>query len=410
MTRHVTRRTLLRGGGVALAGSALSAAALSARADETMPDEEPVAGPGAKGEPGSPALHGTLTEPFHGEHQSGVATAQQAHAVFLGLDLADGVDRTDVRRLMRLLSDDAARMTQGRPPLAATTDEIPTTPGRLTVTFGFGPGLFDAIGRPEDCPEFVREMPAFSTDRLEEAWGQTDLLVQVCSEDPVTVTYAHRRLARDAAAYTSVRWVQRGFTVGRGTEPEGTTPRNLMGMRDGSGNESDPDQVATVVWNDGSTHPWLAGGSQMVVRRMPIDMAAWDDVSDEMKEIAFGRRIGSGAPLNGEKESDVLDRFATDDQGFLMVEPNSHGALSQARSGPERMIRRSYNYVADTGEEGLVFVSFQADLGTAFVPVQTRLAESDALNAWTFTQGSAAYAIPPGASEGSYIGSGLLEG
>jgi deferrochelatase/peroxidase EfeB len=46
---------------------------------------------------------------FHGPHQPGITTLPaQAHAVFLGLDLRPGSGLVDVRRLMRLLSDDAA--------------------------------------------------------------------------------------------------------------------------------------------------------------------------------------------------------------------------------------------------------------------------------------------------------------
>ncbi|MFC7640419.1 hypothetical protein ACFQX6_04850 [Streptosporangium lutulentum] len=54
-------------------------------------------------------------EPFHGLHQAGVATPPQAHAVFVGLDLLPGTDRDAVVRMMQLLTDDARRLTGGRP-------------------------------------------------------------------------------------------------------------------------------------------------------------------------------------------------------------------------------------------------------------------------------------------------------
>ena len=46
--------------------------------------------------------------------------------------------------MLRLLTDDARRLTQGRPALADTEPELADCPARLTVTFGFGPGLFAA--------------------------------------------------------------------------------------------------------------------------------------------------------------------------------------------------------------------------------------------------------------------------
>lgn len=423
-TRAGLSRRALLGGGAVLAGTALGggvvghavgsgAARPGGVADGSgMPGTEAVAGPGAAGRSGTAALHGTATEPFWGEHQAGIATPHHAHGVFLGLDLKKGVDRERVVTLMRLLTDDAARLTSGRAPLGAVEGDLAALPARLTVTFGFGAGFFDAIGAPQACPPFVREMPAFETDDLDPRWGPTDLFVQVCSEDPLTVTYAQRRLVRDAADFATPVWAQRGFLPARGTEADGTTPRNLMGMRDGSANESDPAQVDSVLWNDGAEFAWLTGGTQVVLRRMRIDMATWDDLSIEAKEIGFGRRVGDGSPLTGTKESDVLDRTATDSDGFPVVAPNAHAARAQARSAGERMIRRPLNYAIETPaglEEGLLFCAYHADLGTAFVPVQRRLAEADALNAWATHIGSASYAVPPGAREGSYIGATLLE-
>lgn len=419
--RGMSRRALL-GSGAVLAGTALGGGVVGHAAarqgtpggstNGAMPQTDALAGPGAAGRPGTPALHGTATEPFWGEHQAGIATPHQAHGVFLGLDLRAGDDRARVAAMMRMLTDDAARLTAGRPPLGAMEGDLAALPARLTVTFGFGAGFFDAIGRPEACPPMVRRLPAFRTDRLEQRWGPTDLVIQICSEDPLSLTYAHRRLARDAADFTTTRWVQRGFLPSRGTEPDGTTPRNLMGMKDGTANESDPAQVAEVLWNDGRQFPWLRGGSQMVLRRIRIDMATWDDLEVAAKEMAFGRRIDTGAPLNGQKESDVVDRTALDDQGFSVIQENAHAARAQARSAAERMIRRPFNYTVESEsglEEGLLFCAYQADLATAFVPVQKRLAEADALNTWTTHIGSATYAVPPGAREGSYIGAGLLE-
>ncbi|WP_168583646.1 Dyp-type peroxidase [Gephyromycinifex aptenodytis] len=420
--KRLSRRALL-GGGAVLAGTALGGAAAGHAAaaagiavppgSAVMPTGSGAAGPGAGGRTGTPVLHGTATEPFWGAHQSGIATPHQAHGLFLGLDLVQGAGKDEVRSLMQVLTDDAARLTQGQAPLGALEGDLAATPARLTITFGFGAGLFDAIGKPDLCPPGVRSLPAFSTDELDPAWGPTDLLIQVCSEDPMTLTYAHRRLLRDAAQFVTVRWAQRGFLPARGTEPDGTTPRNLMGMRDGSANESDPAQVAQVLWSDGAQQPWLKDGTQLVLRRIRIDMSTWDDVEDEGKEIAFGRRVSDGSPLTGEKESDVVDRTAMDDMGFPVIAPNAHAARAQARTAQERMIRRPYNYVSETAptgevEEGLLFAAYQADIMTAFVPVQERLAQADALNIWITHVGSASYAIPPGADQGSFIGAGLL--
>lgn len=404
----LSRRALL-GGGALLGGTALGGAVAGHAAAANG------VGPGALGSPAMErvGLHGTLTEPFFGEHQAGILTPQQAFGVFIGLDLAKATDKARAAKMLQVLTDDSARMTRGDVPLGGLENDTAALPARLTVTMGFGPGFFDRIGRSAACPAIVREFPTFERDKLDKTWGQTDLVLQICSEDPVTLSYAQRRLARDAAPFATVRWAQRGFLNARGTEADGTTARNLMGMRDGTANERDPAQRADVVWSRDDQYPLQKGGSELVIRRIRIDMPRWDDLETSGKELAFGRRISDGSPLTGTAETDTVDRAAQDAQGFPVIAPNAHAALAQARVAQERMIRRPYNYddgprPDGTVDEGLIFAAYQADLETAFVPVQRRLAKTDALNTWITHVGSAVYAVPPGAREGSFVGAPLF--
>ncbi|MDO5711573.1 MAG: Dyp-type peroxidase, partial [Micrococcales bacterium] len=344
-----------------------------------------VAGPGVAGPIGRQNAYGPEQVPFYGRHQGGILTPQQAHGSFIGLDLPPGATRTQVLHLLRMLSDDAARLCSGRQPLGALEAVPAQTPARLSVTFGFGPGLCAAAKRPDRCPAAVRSLPAFTTDRLQERWGQTHLLLQVCSDDPTSLAYARRRLIRDAATIASVRWVQTGFVTARGSDAVGASPRNLLGLRDGSANERDLEQRAQVAWSSGPG-PWR-GGSQVVLRRVRLDLDRWDDIDTMTKEAAFGRRL-DGSPLSspaGTSEFTPVDRQARDADGFDIVLPSAHAARAQARVGAERMLRRGYSY--DDGRDergqddaGLLFVAYQGDLATAFVPVQRRLAASDALN------------------------------
>ncbi|MEG2578086.1 MAG: peroxidase, partial [Glutamicibacter sp.] len=63
---------------------------------------------------GSEPLHGQAVIPFYGSHQAGITTEPQAHASYVALNLRDGLDHESLQRLLRLLSDDAARLTQGQ--------------------------------------------------------------------------------------------------------------------------------------------------------------------------------------------------------------------------------------------------------------------------------------------------------
>jgi dye decolorizing peroxidase len=395
------RRALLLGGAAAAVGGG-TAAVLADR--DGGPEARPLAAPAA----------GAETVPFHGSHQPGIDTLPaQAHAVFLGLDLRPGSGLTDVQRLMRLLSDDAARLMAGRAPLAAEDPELPALPSRLTVTFGFGPGLFDVIGRSADCPAVVRELPAFPTDLLDPRWSGGDLLLQICSDDPVPLSYALRRLVRDARSFASVRWTQRGFNPARGSEQAGTTPRNLFGQRDGTANAAagSPELAETVWVRDGP--PWLVGGSMLVLRRIRMDLDTWDDFGRDGKEMAVARRLDTGAPVTGGTEFDEVDPQAVDGRGIPIVAGSAHVVLAKDRTPAERMLRRGYSY--DDGpapdgspDAGQLFAAYQADAASAFVPVQARLAESDVMNLWVTHVGSAAFVVPPGCAEGEFVGQGLL--
>lgn len=413
-----------------LGGSAALAAGVGGL---TLASDLPRRGAATPDRAAAPAPAVAAPIPFYGDHQAGITTRQQAHAAYLGLDLRRGTTARDVAALLAMLTDDAARLCAGQPPLGALEAESAAETTGLTVTFGLGPGLFAAAGVPQRCPRAVRALPRFARDELEQRWGQTDLVLCVAADDPTGLAYAQRRLLRDAAHACTTRWVQRGFvtpppsprgpgsassagSTGSTESPGGTaaSPRNLLGMRDGSANERDPAQLADVVWSTGPGA--MAGGTQLVLRRIRLDLDRWDDLDTAAKELSFGRRVGDGSPLSappGTSEFTAVDRSATDAHGFTVVPPAAHAARAQARSSTERMLRRSYNYddgPRDDGtpDAGLLFVAYQRDIAAAFVPVQQRLAQTDALNAWSTHVGSAVYAVPPGIRPGDWVGRQLL--
>lgn len=392
-----TRRQLLIGGAVAGLGAA---AAVGADLVLNRADAADVA-------PSTP-MNGEQTVPFHGAHQAGIDTAAQAHGVFLGLDLHDGVDREALVRLMRILTDDAARLTQGRPALADSEPELSASPARLTVTFGFGPGF---VARASGiAPAWLAPLPAFGVDRLQPELSDGDLLIQVAGDDPLTVAHAVRMLLRDARGFAALRWTQRGFRRAYGTERPGTTMRNLFGQVDGTANpEPGTKDFDRVVWCDDG---WLAGGTGVVIRRIRMDLDKWDRLDRGGRESSVGRTLGNGAPLTGSEEFDEPDFEATTSIGFPVIPAFAHIRRARGEDG-ERIFRRAYNYdehPAGSGvsESGLIFVAFQADVERQFTPMQRRLDQLDLLNEWTVPIGSAVFAVPPGCAEGGYIGETLL--
>jgi len=400
--RGLSRRRLLLGGAVAGLGAA---AAIGAGA---VLNRE---GGSAEDTRSFPALNGTESVPFFGDHQAGLEVIPQAHATFIALDLHPGTDRDAVRRMMTILTDDAARLTQGQGALADTEPELGTVPARLTVTFGFGPELVARVAGNQARPAWLAPLPAFTIDRLDPAWNDGDLLVHLAADDAVTVAHATRMLLKDARSFADVRWSQSGFRRSRGSEKPGTTMRNLFGQVDGTVNPTPgSDDFAQLVWN---THGWLAGGTSFVLRRIRMDLDKWDRLDRSGREQSIGRTLDTGAPLTGSKEHDDPDFTAKTSIGFPVIPEFSHVRRARSENTDERIYRLGYNYddapaMGEISNSGLLFGSYQADVTKQFVPIQKRLDDLDLLNEWTTPIGSAVFAIPPGCAEGSFVGDSLF--
>ena len=305
--------------------------------------------------------------------------------------------------MMRLLSDDAARLTRGEPALADTEAENAVLPARLTVTFGFGPGLY----RAARLTPAVADLPGFTIDRLEKRWSGGDLLVQICADDPLTVAHTQRVLIKDARPFGTVRWTQTGFRRGRGVQDPAQTQRNVLGQLDGTRNpKTGTPGFDLAVWRPD-------GSSTAVVRRIRAEMETWDKLGRADKELAVGRKLDTGAPLSGTKEDDEPDFGKTNDAGLPVMPDFAHITRAHVTDDSLKILRRPYNYDAAPAADGkadcgLIFAAYQADVERQFVPIQRRLAERDLMNEWITPIGSAVFAIPPGCAQDGWVGDQLL--
>ncbi len=355
------------------------------------------------------------TVPFDGEHQAGVATPAQRHAAFVGFDLRAGIGRPELVRLLRVCTDDARRLCAGEPGLGGPDPALALDPASLTVTVGFGLGLLRAAGLGAQAPGWLRPLPAFAVDALDERWGEVDLLLQVCADDPLTVSHAVRSLHRALRSFVDLRWLQPGFT--RPTLPErgeAAGARNLMGQVDGTVNPSPgTDAFDDLVWT-GDGPEWLRGGTGLVLRRIRMDLDGWEALGREAREQVVGRRLSDGMPLVAEPERPhVVDLDARDSSGLRMIPPWAHVRRARGDDAEPPFLRRGYSYDDGLDENGrtdagLLFAAYCANVEAQFVPVQRRLAELDQLNEWTTPVGSVVVAVPPGCSPDGYLGETLL--
>lgn len=398
--------------------------------------------------PQSQGVARNATEPFWGERQAGILTATQSHTYLAAFDLVTG-KAGEVAELLRRWTDAAARMTTGdtAAPLsddltvaaADSGEALGLAPARLTLTFGFGPGLFekdghDRYGLASQRPEALAELPRFQGDQLIEGRTGGDLSVQACADDPQVVFHAVRQLARIAYGVAELRWVQSGFSANFAAND---TPRNLMGFKDGTQNplgrrprERTGGAVTAnpsgedVVWVGAEGPAWLRGGSYVVVRRIRIALEHWDRTDIEFQEQVIGRRKRSGAPLTGKDELDDLDLDAKDANGNPVIPEDAHVRLAAAASnGGAQILRRGYSYndgVAFTAERwppwhqgmefdaGLLFVAYQRDPRTGFIKMFEPMSQLDALNQYATHTGGGLFACPGGVRPGEFIGQGLF--
>ncbi|KHL19395.1 UNVERIFIED_CONTAM: peroxidase [Mumia flava] len=368
--------------------------------------------------PAADAAGQRVVSPY-GAHQAGIATPAQGFATLVAFDLVARTDRDALVRLMRIWSDDIGRLCAGRAGLSDTEPELAQVPAALTITLGYGPGLFTAARLESERPSWLAPLPPFGVDRLEDRWNGGDVLLQVCADDPTTVAHAVRLLTKEARTFTTVRWVQHGFRRAPGSTPPGTSMRNLMGQVDGTHTIAD-DEMDGLVWVGdrsaewfGAQPAWLEGGTSLVVRRIAMNLDTWDELDAPAREDVIGRRLADGAPLTGGAEHDDVDLDAVGDNGLPVIGAYAHVRRARSDDPHQRFLRRPYSYdAAPTGgalsDSGLIFATYQADVTRQFTPIQQRLDELDLLNQWTTPVGSAVFAVPPGFEQGGWLGEPLL--
>jgi deferrochelatase/peroxidase EfeB len=364
--------------------------------------------------------------PFRGEHQAGIATAVQDRLLFASYDITSS-RRADVMALLQAWTDAAERLTRGDDVGApASRDQSPPTdtgeaaglhPARLTLTFGFGPTLFekggvDRFGLRGRRPAPLVDVPAFPRDELDPAMSGGDLCVQACGDDPQVLFHAIRNLTRIGRGTVVLRWSQEGFGRTSSTSRDQETARNLMGFKDGTANlRAGTPVLDENVWvGNGDDPAWMRGGSYLVVRRIRILIENWDRSALADQEATIGRTRASGAPLGRTGEFDAVDLSATRDDGTPLIPVDAHIAVANQDANAIHILRRGYNFTDGVDpkvgqlDAGLFFLAYQRDPRRQFIPLQQKLASSDALNEYIKHVSSAVFAIPPGLGSGGWIG------
>ena len=296
----------------------------------------------------------------HGVRQPGVTGEQQRAALVLAYDLDPALSGTEGARALRAVLREWSRVP--------------------SLTVGIGPRLPARLGLP--VPAGLRELPPFPGDRLDPARCGGDLIVRLGADD---ARGAERTAARlTGAGPLRPRWRQPGFLP---AHRPGTTPRNLLGFKDGSANPT-PEECERWVWNE-------EGGTFLVVRRIRLRVEEFARLATHRQEEVIGRRKTDGAPLDGGREDDDVDIFAKTPHGRYITPLDSHvRAASPRLDAGARMLRHGCSYDDGPDDRGLLFLAFMRD-PALFVRVQRRMAARDELSRFSEHQGSAVAYVPP---------------
>jgi deferrochelatase/peroxidase EfeB len=409
--RGVTRRGLIKTAGVAGVGLGLGAGGF------VVGHETAEASSG----------DGTGTVPFWGRRQAGIVTAAQDRLHFAAFDVT-ATNRAELVDLLRAWTVAAARMTAGEPagprndepllPPDDTGEAIGHLPSRLTITFGFGPGLFerdgvDRFGLAARRPGPLRQMPPLPAEAIDPTISGGDLCVQACSDDPQVAFHAVRNLTRIGRGSVVMKWSQLGFGRTSTTTREQDTPRNLMGLKDGTNNirAEDGAELDEFVWAGDEAPEWLRGGTYVVSRRIRMVIESWDRTALVEQERTIGRAKYSGAPLGATDEFDTPDLEVRGPDGPV-IDRDAHIRLGSQTELGIRILRRGYSFtdgfdeVTGQLDAGLFFICFQRD-PAQFETIQRSLS-GDLLNEYIVHTSSGVFAVPPGATEGTYVGEALL--
>ena len=373
---------------------------------------------------------------FRGTHQAGITTPAQERLLYGTFDLLDD-DRAALQALLRDWTAAAALLTAGHPvgsvaPTNAsaapddTGEAIGLSPSNLTITVGLGRSVFvgpngrDRMGLAHRLPAPLVKMPPLAGGEvLDPLRSDGDISVQCCADDAQVAFHAFHNLVRIARGTAAVRWTQLGFGRTSATSTRQETPRNLMGMKDGTNNlkAEDGNVMRDHVWvGDHDDPAWMRGGSYVVTRRIRMLLEVWDRSSIQDQEQTIGREKVSGTPLGGRLEHDTPNLAALDSQGSLLIPADAHIRVSApSENDGIRILRRGYSFSDGvdpaTGEldAGLFFICYQRDPRKQFIPLQRKLGAEDALNEYIKHVASGMFAVLPGAGPDQYLGQTLFE-
>lgn len=388
----------------------------------------------------SPAPGGTATErfiDFEGPHQTGITALPIPEQGLIASFNVHARNRAELTSTLRELTDEIRGLMAGKPPETRDPAYPPVDSGilgekppadNLSIVVGVGASLFDGrFGLADRKPRELVTMPFLANDRLDPKLSHGDISIIFESGHNDTMQFALRQLMRRTRSDLVLRWMIDGYARGIGagraatshSGTEATTPRNLLGFKDGTSNldVADPAVMDRHVWvgADDDEPAWAVGGTYQAVRIIRNFVEFWDRTQLVEQEALIGRSKVSGAPLGMTGEFDDPD-FSEDPDG-KRIKLDAHIRLANPRT-PETeqnlILRRGFNYSrgfdgAGRLDQGLAFVAYQRSLQKGFLAVQERL-KGEPLEEYIMPVGGGFFFVLPGVTgHDRFLGDRLVE-
>lgn len=369
--------------------------------------------------------------PFEGPHQTGITALPIPEQGLIASFNVHAKDRAALKSTLQELTEEIRGLMAGKPPETRDPAYPPVDsgilgehppPDNLSIVVGVGASLFDnRFGLADRKPKELVTMPFLANDRLDPKLSHGDVSIIIEAGHNDTVQFALRQLMRRTRSDLVLRWMIDGYArgIGAGQVSGATTPRNLLGFKDGTANLNVDDGALMDrhVWvgpDDGEPE-WATGGSYQAVRIIRMFVEFWDRTQLIEQETLIGREKLSGAPMGLTGEFDDPDY--QDDPDGKRIKLDAHIRLANPRT-PETdknlILRRGFNYSrgfdgAGRLDQGLAFIAYQRSLQDGFLTVQSRL-KGEPLEEYIMPVGGGFFFMLPGATgPDRFLGDALVD-
>ncbi len=367
--------------------------------------------------------------PFEGEHQTGITALPVPTRGLMASFSVMSADRVRLKTVLAELTDEIRGLMAGNPPEVRDPAYPPVDsgilgdtppPDNLSVVVSVGASLFDnRFGLADRKPKELVTMPFLANDKLDPKQSHGDLLVTLEAGHTDTIQFALRQLMRRTRGDLVLQWMIDGYGRGAGQASSATTPRNLLGFKDGTANldSADGGLMDRHVWvgaSDGEPD-WAIGGSYQAVRIIRMFVEFWDRTQLAEQEAIIGRNKVSGAPMGLKGEFDDPD-YAEDPDG-KRIKLDAHIRLANPRTpktDENLILRRGFSFArgfdgAGRLDQGLAFVCYQRSLQKGFLAVQGRL-KGEPLEEYILPVGGGFfYALPGVTGADRFLGDRLVD-